>query len=130
WPASVMRCSTPTSSVTSTEAEMPHFELPSSRRDFLARAGGGLGLVALSALMEAQGAGPPVPATGPLAPKKPHFTAKAKSVIWLFMDGGPSHIDTFDPKPALEKLGGKPLPASFKRPVTAMGKTANTPLLV
>jgi hypothetical protein len=76
---------------------MPHHELPSSRRDFLARAGGGLGLVALSALMEAQAAGPPTPATGPLAPKTPHFPAKAKSVIWLFMDGGPSHIDSSTP---------------------------------
>ncbi len=105
-----------------------HVERPASRRDFLARAGGGLGLVALSAL-EAQAAAPPTPASGPLAPKPPHHAAKAKSVIWLFMDGGPSHIDTFDPKPALTKLAGKPLPASFPRPVTAMGKTADTPLL-
>ncbi|MCG8583255.1 MAG: DUF1501 domain-containing protein, partial [Pirellulales bacterium] len=45
----------------------------------------------------------------PLAPKKPHFAAKAKSVIWLFINGGPSHVDTWDYKPALEKLDGKPL---------------------
>ena len=54
---------------------------------------------------------------------------KAKSVIWCFLDGGPSHIDLFDPKPALNKLAGKPLPDSFVRPVTAMGRTAYTDLL-
>ena len=65
----------------------------------------------------------------PIAPRPPQFPARAKSVIWCFMDGGPSHIDLFDPKPALTKLAGKPLPGSFERPVTAMGKTAYTPLL-
>ena len=64
-----------------------------------------------------------------MAPKPPHFPAKAKSVIWCFIDGGPSHIDLFDPKPELNKLAGKPLPDSFTKPVTAMGKTAYTPLL-
>ena len=94
------------------------------RRRFLASAG--LGLPAL-AMLEA--AAPPTRATGPLAPREPHLKPTAKAVIWLFMDGGPSHIDTFDPKPALAKLQGKPLPESFPRPVTAMGRTANTPLL-
>src|SRR5262249_58188240 len=65
----------------------------------------------------------------PNAPRTPHFTPKAKSVIWCFLDGGPSHVDLFDPKPALSKLDGKPLPDSFERPVTAMGNTAYTPLL-
>ena len=46
----------------------------------------------------------------PLLPKSPQFPAKAKHVIHLFMNGGPSHVDTFDPKPALEKYAGKPLP--------------------
>ena len=64
-----------------------------------------------------------------MAAKPPHFPAKAKSVIWCFLDGGPSHIDLFDPKPTLNKLAGQPLPASFARPMTAMGKTAYTPLL-
>jgi hypothetical protein len=58
-----------------------------------------------------------------------HFPGKAKAVIWLFLDGGPSHVDLFDPKPELTKLDGTPLPSSFKRPVTSMGKTAFTPLL-
>ena len=96
---------------------MRHHEQPANRRDFLRRSGAGLGMLALAALEEdARAAAPPVAST-------------AKSVIWLFMDGGPSHVDTFDPKPALTKLDGKPLPASFPRPVTAMGKTAHTPLL-
>ncbi len=110
-----------------------HHETASTRRDFLTRAGGGFGLLALFALLEQEGiaaadAKPPGPPS-PLAPKKPHFPAKAKSVIWCFLDGGPSHIDLFDPKPELTKLAGEPLPGSFKRPVTAMGRTAHTPLL-
>jgi uncharacterized protein DUF1501 len=63
------------------------------------------------------------------AAQAPHARPAAKSVIWCFLDGGPSHIDLFDPKPALQKLDGKPLPDSFSRPVTSMGKTAYTPLL-
>jgi hypothetical protein len=97
-------------------------ERPVSRRDFLARAGGGFGLLALHSLLERDArAGDSI--------RPAHFPGKAKSVIWLFLDGGPSHIDLFDPKPELTKLAGQPLPSSFKRPVTAMGKTAFTPLL-
>jgi hypothetical protein len=100
---------------------MPHHERPASRRDFLARAGGGLGLLALLDLLEGDAAASSAGA--------PHHEPTAKSVIWVFLDGGPSHIDLFDPKPQLTKLSGKPLPDSFDRPVTAMGKTAFTPLL-
>src|ERR1700722_19900082 len=108
----------------------PHYKPFSSRRDFLARAGGGMGLLALAALMEqSQGAAPPLGSTNPLAPRPPHFKATAKSIIWIFLDGGPSHIDLFDPKPELTKLDGKPLPGTIRRPVTAMGKTALTPRL-
>src|SRR5581483_8250599 len=64
----------------------------------------------------------------PLAPKKPHHTPKAKSVIWLFMEGGPSHVDLFDPKPKLAELAGQPMPASFGRPITATG-TGNNSLM-
>src|ERR1700738_725533 len=110
----------------------PHREYPFSRRDFLARAGGGAGLLALLALMakggRAEESVEAAPAT-PLAAKPPHFKATATSVIWCFLDGGPSHIDLFDPKPALQKLDGKPLPDSFNRLVTSMGKTAYRPLL-
>ncbi len=101
---------------------------PSSRRDFLASAGGGLGLVALQA-MWANAARAEESSGNPLAPRKPHFATKAKSVIWCFLDGGPSHLDLFDPKPALEKMAGSPLPPSFKRPMTSMGITSGTPLL-
>src|SRR4051794_17333799 len=115
---------------------MPHHARPHSRRDFLARAGGGLGLLALADLLQRDGhaagnTGGRAPGSppNPLAAREPHFPATAKSVIWVFLDGGPSHIDLFDPKPQLTKLNGKPLPDSFERPVTAMGKTAFTPLL-
>src|ERR1051326_7772270 len=87
----------------------------SSRREFLERAGSGFGLLALFAMMEEDlllGASPGF--TDPLAPKQPNFPAKAKSVIFLFMHGGPSHLDTFDPKPLLEKLDGQKLPPSLQ----------------
>ena len=114
---------------------VPHHQRPTSRRDFLFRAGAGFGGLALTALMASEGRGADGAsdkdkiALNPIAPKPPHFPAKAKNVIWCFIDGGPSHIDLFDPKPALEKLAGKPLPDTFVRPQTAMGKTAYTPLL-
>jgi hypothetical protein len=110
-----------------------HRESPRSRRDFLARTGGGFGLLALGALLGRETRAAEVGADRmpiqPLAPRSPHVRAKAKSVIWCFMDGGPSHIDLFDPKPELARVNGLPLPGTFKRPVTAMGRTAYTPLL-
>ena len=112
-----------------------HFEPAHSRRDFLQRAGSGFGALALATLLDADARGresapnAPAKATAPLAPKPPHFRPKAKSVIWCFLDGGPSHVDLFDPKPALTRLAGAPLPPSFKRPITPMGPTAHTPLL-
>ena len=51
--------------------------------------------------------------TSPLAPKAPHFVPKAKRILFLFMKGGPSHVDTFDPKPLLDRDHGKPLPLSL-----------------
>src|SRR4030081_3457437 len=87
------------------------------RREFLMRSCGGLGALAFSSML--QGA-------APLAAKKPDHPPTAKSVIWLFMEGGPSHIDLFDPKPKLLELGGQPMPASFGRPITAMGTSNNT----
>jgi hypothetical protein len=111
---------------------LPHHESAHSRRDFLARAGGGLGLLALLDLLEGDARGAETSArdpANPMAARRPHRPATARSVIWCFLDGGPSHIDLFDPKPALTKLDGQPLPSSFKRPVTAMGRTAYTPLL-
>ncbi len=89
-----------------------------NRRQFLQRVGNGFGAVALASLLaeegllgSAQGA---EAGGGPLAPKKPHFAAKARSVIWLFMNGGPSHVDTWDYKPELVKQHGKELPGFDK----------------
>src|SRR5215471_10400059 len=85
-----------------------------SRREFLQRAGGGFGLLALAGLLEQEGLLAPAAhaadaTVNPLAPKEPHFPAKAKAVIWLFMNGGPSHVDTWDYKPELEKRHGQEL---------------------
>ena len=80
-----------------------------SRRSFLKNVGGGLGMIALADLL--QGAEAP----NPLAPKKPHFAPKAKNVIFLFMEGGPSQMDLFDPKPGLQKWHGKPLPPEMTK---------------
>jgi hypothetical protein len=84
------------------------------RRELLTRAGGGLGLLGLAALLgdEAKAA-PDEKAAGPLAPKQPHFPAKAQRVVHFFCNGGPSHVDTFDPKPALAKHAGQPLPQTL-----------------
>jgi hypothetical protein len=88
---------------------------PASRRDFLRGAGGGFGLLALTSILHEQGLLADEPATdaNPFAPKKPHFEAKAKRVLFLFMSGGPSQVDTFDPKPELTRLHGQPLPPSI-----------------
>jgi uncharacterized protein (DUF1501 family) len=86
-----------------------------SRRQMLRHAGFGFGTWALLDLLSRDGVLPAAAAGtvgNPLAAKKPHFPARAKHVIFLFMQGGPSHIDTFDPKPMLAKLHGQPLPAS------------------
>ena len=86
---------------------------PLTRRDVLARSANGFGAAALAALWAHDGraaaAGP-----SPFAPKKPHFPPKATSVIVLYMDGGPSQVDTFDPKPLLDKYHGKPFPAKVE----------------
>src|SRR5947209_311898 len=89
-----------------------------TRREFLWQAGGGFVSLALAALLGEDGflATQAVAADGistfrnPLTPKKPHFPAKAKSVIFLYMYGGPSHIDTFDYKPKMKGADGKTVP--------------------
>src|SRR5215470_1148459 len=100
------------------------------RRNFLLQSGAGLCAIALSSMLAEDGFAsgiddnPSIP--DPLAPKSPHHKPRAKSVIWLFLEGGPSHLDTFDPKPKLLELAGKPMPESFGRPITAMGTASNT----
>lgn len=77
-----------------------------TRREMLARAGGGFGLLALAALLERTGL---AASSNPLAPRASHFPAKAKSVIWIFANGGPSQVDTWDYKPELNARDGKSL---------------------
>jgi hypothetical protein len=106
---------------------IPHKVWAKTRRDFLTRAGLGFGGLALSAMMagEALGDSPEVDPLHPLAPRPTHFPARAKSCIFLFMEGGPSHIDLFDPKPELTKRAGQPLPPSFGKVFTSMGVGGN-----
>lgn len=89
---------------------------PLSRREMLARSANGFGLLALNALWgQSRGAlGSDTGAKNPLSPRLTHFPAKAKSVIFLFMDGGPSQMDTFDPKPRLDRDHGKPIQAKVQ----------------
>lgn len=105
-----------------------------TRRDFLSRCGMGFGLLGLAnvlgtRLLESTAGAAEVSSNWPLAPRPAHFAAKAKRVIHIFANGGPSHVDTFDPKPALARLHGKPLPmdnpaterrtgAAFRSPYT------------
>jgi hypothetical protein len=103
------------------------YDLPTSRREFLNRAGCGFGAVALAALMGERVLAAPVSPSAALT-KLPHHIGKAKHVIFCFMEGGPSHLDTFDRKPLLNELAGQKLPASFKPPILAMGES-NAPLL-
>src|SRR5687768_8867832 len=77
---------------------------PPTRRDFFYGLGATLGTVAFNALLRAQTTTTATAPVGPLAPKPPHHKPRAKACIFLFMEGGPSHIDTFDPKPKLADL--------------------------
>jgi hypothetical protein len=86
-----------------------------SRRAFFRDCAGGIGTIALAELLAREGRAAGVPEVNPLAPRKPHFAPKAKNVIFLFMEGGPSQMDLFDPKPELQKWSGKPLPESMTR---------------
>lgn len=99
-------------------APSPHF---CSRRDFLHRTGAGAGMIGLAGVLAQSGllgssakAAASADAVNPLAPKKSHVPAKAKSVIWLFMNGGQSQVDTWDYKPELAKHDGKELPGFDK----------------
>lgn len=90
-----------------------HFLPPLTRREMLSRSGMGLASLGLATLLGDRGAFAAAGADGytnPMLPRMPHFSGKVKHVIHLFMNGGPSHVDTFDPKPALAKFAGKNLP--------------------
>jgi uncharacterized protein DUF1501 len=105
----------------------PHIRSALTRRDVLVRAAHGFGSIALASLLppRAEAAAERI---NPLAAKPPHMPAKAKSVIFLFNVGGPSQIDTFDPKPMLEKFNGQKLPESYGTVVSQFTK-GDTPLL-
>ena len=106
-----------------------HYRQAASRREFLTRAGSGLAGIALTQMLQEDGLLAATSPTDPLAPKKPHHPPTAKSVIWLFMEGGPSHVDLFDPKPKLAELAGQPIPESMRPKFTAMAGTAKNGLM-
>ncbi|MEN3942353.1 DUF1501 domain-containing protein [Prosthecobacter sp. SYSU 5D2] len=83
---------------------------PMSRRDFLARQAGGIGAIALSQLLGGSAFGASKTAGSPFAPRTPHLAPRAKNVIFMFMAGGPSHLDLLDPKPQMRKWDGQPPP--------------------
>ena len=91
---------------------------PISRRDLLTRSAAGFGMLGLASVLsdERRADAESTLSRDPLAPKAPHFAAKAKHLIFLFMNGGPSHVDSFDPKPELVKQAGKPGPGGNYMP--------------
>ena len=95
---------------------MEDFTRKPSRRSFLEQSAAGLGMIALWHLLAQEGrAASGLPDVNPLKPKPPHFAPKAKNVIFLFMAGGPSQLDLFDPKPSLMKWDGQALPESMSK---------------
>src|SRR5262245_24557165 len=105
--------------------EMPILPTLTDRRSFLRNAGCGFGAIALAAMLGEEGLLADEKLVDPLAPKKPHFEPKAKRVIFLFMSGGPSHVDTFDPKPELTKMHGQPMLARLGPVKTSRGVDKN-----
>src|SRR5262245_7721946 len=103
-----------------------------TRRDFLGRCGMGFGMIGLANILAPQplsaaDGADQVSANSPLAPHAPHFLARAKRVIHIFANGGPSHVDTFDPKPALARLHGKPLPMDNPKTERRTGAAFQSP---
>ncbi len=103
---------------------VPHVRPTFTRRDMLVQGGAGFGALALAHLLGDSVLGD---SAGPSAPR-PHHKPTAKSIIFVFLEGGPSAIDLFDPKPKLRQLSGQPLPPSFKPVITPMGEY-DAPLL-
>lgn len=98
---------------------------PFSRRQMLSRCANGFGAAALTALMADKSyAGTVASGAGPFAPRQPHFEPKARNVIFLYMDGGPSQVDTFDPKPRLQAESGQPF--KMKMEPTQFNNNGNT----
>jgi hypothetical protein len=95
---------------------------PATRREALRRIGSGFGMVGLASLLAAE-----TNSVSPLAAKQPHFPARAKRVIFLFMNGGMSQVDTFDPKPMLDKYNGQPRPGGNLRTERKTGNLMKSP---
>ena len=93
--------------------------MPLTRRRLLQQSGWGFGSLALASLLADDATAAPRLENSPLASRPPHFPPRAKRVIHLFMNGGPSQFDTFYPKPEVQRLDGKPLPDSFKKQLQA-----------
>lgn len=100
-----------------------------SRRDMLKRSGQGLGMLGLASMLGEMGTArvASAAASSPMDVKQPHFAAKAKHVIHIFCNGGPSHVDTFDPKPMLTKYHGKELPTKNLRTERKTGAALGSP---
>lgn len=99
-----------------------------NRRELLQTAGGGIGMLALNSLLKQDGISHAASTSASLEPGTPDFPPRAKRLIWLFMHGGPSHVDLWDPKSDLIKYAGKPLPESFGKVMTRRA-VAKNPLL-
>jgi hypothetical protein len=101
-----------------------------TRRKLLQRCGTGFGMLGLAGLLDSCGMlsrGAAATPVNPLAPKPPHFAPKARRVVHLFMNGGPSHVDTFDPKPLLDRYHGRPLPRTNLRTERKTGAAMRSP---
>ena len=110
---------------------VPHVRVPQNRREFLTRSGGGFGALAASSMLESHqiwASDASIDLAADRTEHRTHPIARARRVIFLFMEGGPSHLDLFDPKPLLNELAGSPLPPSFGEVITAMGEL-RSPLL-
>lgn len=98
-----------------------------TRRELLQRSGMGFGLVGLAGVLAHDGQVAAATDPNPLTPKRPQFAPRAQRVVHLFMNGGPSHVDTFDPKPLLDKYHGKPLPTANLRTERKTGAAMRSP---
>src|ERR1700759_3899092 len=108
----------------SLSADLPAYFAGQTRRQFFRRTATGIGGMALASLLNRS-----LFAAQPGTLGQPHFAPRAKRVIYLFMHGGPSHVDLFDPKPELARCAGQPLPESMG-PVMTRRKVGQNPLLV
>src|SRR5580704_12070729 len=111
------------------EPNLEHLLL--NRRQLLTRCGTGMGMLSLASLLgEEAGAAPEGAASralNPLAPRSPHFPGKVKRVIHIFLNGGPSQVDTFDPKPMLTQYNGQPMPTPNLKTERKTGNLLKSP---